>query len=443
MKNRIAYYLYYAKYHKRKCIALICNLILLISAIVDATINIKGLDFFDRLGIRWGSVGVVVLLALSIVWSLYDDFIANAVDIWREDLAVYSSDLLIQYIECDVTEGEVSEAVGSERAFYRPEINDMLIREDRLIIDDDYDVPKNVSNFIKTNADFLFKFLHTQYKDSQDRKKMFFNEKKLCLTSDLEVDTSATDYIVNVHKGCYYDTFLTNICCTKKLVTQVDNRTIYDGQAFYPQSSLRLNPLNESQMNNEIGISTIAFTKDYIIIIWESNNKAQIDQYLLVPSGSGSADWKDQKGKRKFKDVIAYSMERELKEECSLVKKKIKTETRVIGYWRWLNKGGKPEFCGVTKLDCPKSKISANRQEVARWHKGGHFHLNEHERNADGIIKFIDGMLRQKGNEDEGMKLSLPLYMNLLFLRQYILTEDLGHLDVEEQNRRVAFLLGE
>lgn len=440
MKNRIAYFIYYVKYHKRNCVATIINLVLLVMAIVDACMSIRGMSFFDKLGIKWGSVGAVVVIAINLIWSIVDGFLADAVENMSQIRSIEPSLEVMDNLECDY--GEKSVEVNGQRAFYRDDVNRMLTSDKEFAIKTDDKEPKNIERFINKRKDELFGFLRQQYRLSMIEGKMFFNEKKLCLTSDLYHVMRSNKSVVKVHKGCYYDTFLTNICSTKKLEDGTDDRTIYDGSTHYPRNGnnhLRL--LEDSHMNNEIGISTIAFTSDNYIVIWKSNNKAMINMNLVVPSGSGSADWKDRENKDTLSDAVCYSMQRELEEESSLIQNenceqiRKNSKTKIIGYWRWLNKGGKPEFVGVTKLDCELSDIHPNPMEVCEFNDG-HYYVPD--RTAEAVAKFADDMM-EKYSEN----MSLPMHMNLLFLKDYVMPEDNGKINMEKQKERIAFLLGE
>lgn len=87
---------------------------------------------------------------------------------------------------------------------------------------------------------------------------------------------------------------------------------------------------------------------------------AQCSTGLLVASGSGSADWDDAKRfighENGMREAIVYGMERELWEESNgsrenkFNKFRNQIDTRITGYFRWLKKGGKSEFVGVSRL---------------------------------------------------------------------------------------------
>jgi len=91
---------------------------------------------------------------------------------------------------------------------------------------------------------------------------------------------------------------------------------------------------------------------------------AQSSASLWAPSGSGSVDLRDMRAlkarSQRLRDVIAAAMVRELVEESHVTARDIEW-TEVLGYFRWLTKGGKPEYVGVTRLRLA-SEDFANRR---------------------------------------------------------------------------------
>lgn len=310
---------------------------------------------------------------------------------------------------------------------HSPEI-DQFLRGDQqgadsnqLVIKKDKAMEVKIKRIIKQNQDRLLPFLTWQYRISKFYGKQFFNEEKLCLSRDIDPKSN----VVHCHKGTYYDTFLTNQICGKSLQSTKDDSIIVDATNDFPIDEkgnvLRLSEVTKAEMNNEIGISTIGITKDNYIIFWKQNAQAQSSTGLLVPTGSGSCDWKDlvrgkseennkdEKSTWDFRETITGAMQRELWEE-SMANTKCKDyrkvgKTRVIGFFRWTIKGGKPEFVGVTKINMDFNEIQSNSEEV---YKG----VEKKIETKEELLKFIEEMLQKK--------LSTPLYMNLISLRDYI-----------------------
>lgn len=305
------------------------------------------------------------------------------------------------------------------------EIANKYIREQNSNIKIDKPLKKNIRHLIKDNSGDLKILLQWKFRESLFYGKDFYNENKLCLSRDLPISTEESQTEVSqevyCHKGSYYDTFLTNQICGKKLSSNKDNRIIVDATRFMPidgkkDGSIRFKSISSSTLNNEIGISTIGITKDNYIVIWKQNKRAQSSADLLVPTGSGSCDWKDKKDVS-FNKTIERAMQRELWEESG---KKILWksydesfgETKVIGFFRWLNKGGKPEFVGITKLNVCFTAFRANKKEV---YEGIDSHFNDLEQ----FEECINDLLSLKN-------ISTPLYVNLACLMIFIKNDEDG-----------------
>lgn len=171
-------------------------------------------------------------------------------------------------------------------------------------------------------------------------------------------------------------------------------------------------------MNNEIGISTLGFTNDNYLIIWTQNRSSQSSEGLLVPTGSGSCDWNDRVNDD-FKRTILNAMQRELWEENggkTLAENyHIIGETILLGFFRWIIKGGKPEFVGITKLNKDLIDIGVEKKEV--------FGRREYPISSlDDLKDVINELLGQPN-------LSVPLYVNLKFLGSYC---DSNRLELEQ-----------
>jgi hypothetical protein len=108
---------------------------------------------------------------------------------------------------------------------------------------------------------------------------------------------------------------------------------------------------------------------------------------------------------------VVRAAERELKEETtmdaiSLRQKGIKVQTTVIGFYRDLVRGGKPEFCCVTEIDANSTNPCVDvRPQVKEQYTG-----------KREIIKLCD-LFKQKISSE-----NIPsdtLLINIYFLSQY------------------------
>lgn len=297
--------------------------------------------------------------------------------------------------------------------FYSSEVdrclwkNDFLFEEDKL-------KARRIKTSIRENKDILIPFLNQQFYYSLFEDKHFYNENKLCLSDDIDIKSKS----IFVHKGSYFDTYLTNHVCTNQLLSKDSHKVMFDGTNFFPAeyykelNEIRLLEIKFSTMNNEIGISTIGITKDHYLIIWKQNSHAQSSNDLFVPTGSGSSDWKDIID-QDFIKTIANGMQRELWEESG--KKDLGTshhsigKTKVLGFFRWAKRGGKPEFVGITKLNARSLQLEAMIEEVRKPKE-------KHMWKIDTLEQ-----LKQAINEIMSYKeISIPLFMCMYSLEQYM-----------------------
>lgn len=163
---------------------------------------------------------------------------------------------------------------------------------------------------------------------------------------DSEFSASGESYTVSVSKGEYYETCLTNFIYTQKLSHQ-------SGFFLEPPFNIHNYPiqtLDKSVMSDHIGVSTLAITCDGYVIFLKQNEKALFNMDCLVPSGSGSVDYDDLEKEQDFRETIINAAERELNQETKIQieKSKEKKATEIIGFYRDLKRGGKPEFCCIT-----------------------------------------------------------------------------------------------
>jgi 8-oxo-dGTP pyrophosphatase MutT (NUDIX family) len=74
-----------------------------------------------------------------------------------------------------------------------------------------------------------------------------------------------------------------------------------------------------------------------------------------------------------LQDIVRRGMERELREETGIRPDEIR-HTKVIGFARWLERGAKPEFFGITELSTTGKDLSGRNRHLAsdeRLYTGG------------------------------------------------------------------------
>ncbi len=157
---------------------------------------------------------------------------------------------------------------------------------------------------------------------------------------------------------------------------------IYNLQLTPPDQSTYIRPfissqtdvvesLQNSTLGDHIGVSTILITKDdYIVLLFQNKNSA-FDKQTYISSGSGSVDWTAYKPTcQDLRDCIIGAVERELREEMFHnvpANQCPQFQTKIVGFYRDLRRGGKPEFCCLTMVDemwCHiENIIHPNKQE--------------------------------------------------------------------------------
>nr|WP_300184896.1 DUF308 domain-containing protein [uncultured Agathobaculum sp.] len=260
-------------------------------------------------------------------------------------------------------------------------------------------VIKNILKYVDHPSDILKK----NYKSSCLNGSAFFNEEKLCLVNDFFSEKRR----VCCAKGDYYSGYLTNRIWLGRVENNVTNcsKDVLN-KSMKPIRDGVLKDLGDTCLNNQIGGSTLAITSDNYLVVGHQNRRVQVNAGKMNSSGSGSADWADYHKGDSLQDCVRRTMERELCEEICVSNNDI-VKTFVLGYFRWLDMGGQPQFVGVTKLNCPISKIDLNVEEI-----GQRVHLARWE-NVDDALTTIDNLLREK-------MISVPLEMNLWALKRYL-----------------------
>ena len=250
--------------------------------------------------------------------------------------------------------------------------------------------------------------LRFKYRDARRRRKAFINEQKVGLHSNLPVDGPVRVYPIG-----YFTSLLTNDLAHETIYPAEGRKAVHDGlQAFpalqVPQSDgthLELQSFAHSGLANHIGASALVVTADRWVVIWKQGHKNLRSPGLAAPSGSGSADWSDLDGplvpheepaQGEFIRFLESAMIREFLEESHRRGESVFTNSiqriRTIGFYRWLSRGGKPEFVGVAKSTARFDDLTPNSQEVFLDGQGtnGAFHFDDLEDLASILCNLTD-----------------------------------------------------
>lgn len=102
--------------------------------------------------------------------------------------------------------------------------------------------------------------------------------------------------------------------------------------------------LEDSRCSNHLGAGTLAVSADGYVLAGLQGHGNSYDQGALICSGSGSMDWEDvERGGWDILEAAAQTTTRECIEELG-VPSGVEVETRVVGFCRNLDRGGKPEL---------------------------------------------------------------------------------------------------
>ncbi|MFL6074036.1 MAG: hypothetical protein ACJ73S_11635 [Mycobacteriales bacterium] len=183
--------------------------------------------------------------------------------------------------------------------------------------------------------------------------KPVYNGKVIRQNADLTADLLRENGDLELSGTDYFSLLCSNYMTNFELRDALSDIVVLRGVELTADQKNRLIGLAESELANVIGVSTIALTTDGRLVLVGQGGLAQSSASLWAPSGSGSMDLRDirvlKSGSRRLRDVVAAAMERELVEESHVTPRDIEW-TEVLGYFRWLTKGGKPEYVGVTRL---------------------------------------------------------------------------------------------
>lgn len=281
---------------------------------------------------------------------------------------------------------------------------------------------------LQAHAGTLEKVIRSRIAQAAQRDQMFLNEPKLALLSDPLLHSRE----ISVTRGSYFESFVSNDWTALRLMTRAARPVEQaSGLGWMPslseEAAIEILPIDKSLLGNHLGVSTLAVTRDRQIILWRQSDRAAQSQGMLVPSGSGSVDWQDYAASPRPGTLVHLArraMERELAEESRTRAATIQQEdivgTLVLGYFRWLRRGGKPECVGITRLSLDLRELEPDGREVDMPDDLDReaFNVLQAE-NASGLRESIRKLLTQRMD-----LVSLPLWVSLTVLDEALADGD-------------------
>ncbi|GAA1060137.1 hypothetical protein GCM10009573_15630 [Agromyces bracchium] len=174
--------------------------------------------------------------------------------------------------------------------------------------------------------------------------------------SDLDSESVSAGRAVRLREGDFYSALCSNEATKLAIEREVDGEMVAfdfaDRYVFREQGGLM--PLEVSRLNNGLGASVLAITSDDRLVVTLQSTHAQAGAGLWAPSGSGALEPRDldAAASRELGEAFAAGVARELNEETRIPTSAFGRVT-LVGYGRWLDRGGKPELFGVVPVNLP------------------------------------------------------------------------------------------
>jgi hypothetical protein len=189
------------------------------------------------------------------------------------------------------------------------------------------------------------------------RLGLISNEGKVGQRTDLDHQSIQQRSPIVLYDTDYHNGLLTNDLALLKLMKTKGfspAEVVVSGRWFFIEEDRTLSKLSDQRSSNHIGVSTIAIFDDIEIPLVVQSQRSLQSTGQIAPSGSGSADRSRNESARSgiFAEFVAGEMERELREELGL-SPSIKCQSLVVGYCRMLDRAGKPEYFGLTRVFSP------------------------------------------------------------------------------------------
>jgi hypothetical protein len=178
-------------------------------------------------------------------------------------------------------------------------------------------------------------------------------------------DTLLSGWPVPLRKSYYFDALLTAEAFRSRILrNNIDGqKEVYtDLTTYFPvyketiggRESVRFTDDFHERVSGHVGITSLLLTENRrVAMLFQGATKA-IGARMVSLGGSGSLDYADMQRANHpedLRELLAAGMAREVAEETGLARhaREIRDNTLVTGFFRWIDRCGKPEFVGVTR----------------------------------------------------------------------------------------------
>jgi 8-oxo-dGTP pyrophosphatase MutT (NUDIX family) len=179
---------------------------------------------------------------------------------------------------------------------------------------------------------------------------------------------------LRLHGARFFDAQCSNDLCTLRITHRGTGGELDPRRALLTGADGHLRTLAGSVLADAAGVSTLAVTADGAAVLVRQSRHNAASPGLLAPPGSGSLDPRDLGPGRTgiLQDILRRGMQRELCEETGIRPGEIRS-TIVVGFARWMERGAKPEFSGLTALSVTADDLAGRlpRASGDRLYSGG------------------------------------------------------------------------
>lgn len=276
----------------------------------------------------------------------------------------------VSYLMSGVYPPKAEEELG----FGRPAFAGDICKESALVSDfvDDrlmlrQDIPYNVQE-AKDEAGYIRSRHQIRYIAVRvaDKKQHTTNGAKLAmegLAGDIAGEGGVT-----LRKSYYFDALMTAEAFRSRIFRnniRGDKEVYTDLTTYFPvtldftpggEECVRFEPEFYKKVSGHIGISTLLLTENRRVAMLCQGTTKAIGARSVVLGGSGSMDYRDvaRAGYPKdFRQAVICGMAREMCEETGMQAyfDRVLRNTIITGFFRWIDRCGKPEFVGLTRAD--------------------------------------------------------------------------------------------
>lgn len=281
-----------------------------------------------------------------------------------------------------------------------------------------------------------------------DKLQHTTNGVKLALQGS--ADGLLSGWPVALRKSYYFDALLTleafrsrifrnNIDGQKEVYTDLTTYFPVYKETINGQESVRFTADFHEKVSGHIGITSVLITENRrVAMLFQGSTKA-IGSRTVSLGGSGSLDYGDmQRAKypEDLRELLAAGMAREVAEETGFPDHvgEIKDNTLITGFFRWVDRCGKPEFVGLTrpgKIEFAKNK-SIDGDEVIGF--------EEIPVTINKLEDFIDVFKYIRDNDINVSLSSLMALYRLVVVARYSRSEQMTETQRKVYDRISAFL---